>query len=535
MRILVAEPLDPIGVETLETYAEVDIRNGLNREELLSVIGDYDGLVVRSRTKVDAVLLSAADRLRVVGRAGTGVDNIDLDAATRSGVAIVNAPTGNSNAVAEHTITLMLALSRQVCKASSSMKAGRWEKSALMGTEIKGKTLGLIGLGRIARLVASKVRGLGMRVLAFDPYVGAESASSAGVSVASLEDLLKEADYVSVHTPLTADTRHMIGERELALMKPTSFLLNCARGGVVDEQALGHALESGVIAGAALDVYEEEPAIANPLVNLENVIATPHVAGSTFEAQRNVAIDVAEAVLDVLRGRLPKSPVNVPYLAPEAARHLRPYIDLAERMGSFFVQWRGELGDRLELVYSGGLTSYDTRLLTSSFLAGLLKPVCGDEVNVVNASLVAAERGLVVSEARRDSSAPFDSLIAARVPQSQSEASVSGTVIYGQPHLVGLDGFRLDCVAQGYMLVDLHQDRPGIVGSMGSILGEARINISFVQMSRVSRGGGQVMMLGLDDRVPADLIPRFLDIPGVERVRAVALPPFEGHVNGEHD
>ncbi len=533
MKVLVTETLDPSGLRVLRGHADVEVRKGLSPEALRGIIGEYDALVVRSATDVDDALLAAGTRLRVVGRAGTGVDNIDVDAATRRGIVVVNAPTGNSNAVAEQTIALMLSLARRVVPAVNSLRAGRWEKSALQGTEVKGKTLGLLGLGRIARLVAAKVRGLEMQVIAFDPYVGPESAASTGVRMVSLDELLGTADYVSVHTPLTPDTEGLLGARELALMKPSAYLINCARGGIIDEATLAEALSAGRIAGAALDVFAVEPATANPLVGLDRVVATPHLAGSTAEAQANVAVDVARAVVDVLAGRLPENPVNVPYLPADAAALLRPYVDLAERLGSFFVQWRGGLSNRVELTFAGELVEHDTRILTAAFLAGLLRPVCAEHVNLVNATHLAGERGLVTSEVRRPAMEPFDSMIVASFPDEPGEANISGTVIHGEPHLVGLDGQRLDCVAQGHMVVDLHHDRPGIVGTMGRILGEADVNISFVQMSRASKGGAQIMILGLDEEVPAEAMPAFLEVPGVQRVRSVALPGYDGYVNGK--
>lgn len=533
MKILITETLDPRGVELLRERHEADVRKELSPAELRGIIGEYDALVVRSGTDVDAELLTAGCRLRVVGRAGTGVDNVDVDAATRLGIAVVNAPSANSNAVAEQTVAMILALARRIYPAVSSLKAGRWDKGALQGTEVKGKTLGLVGLGRIGRTVAAKVKALEMNVLGFDPYVTPDSAASMGVRLGSLDDVLRESDYISVHTPLTPATRGLIGARELALMRPTAHLVNCARGGIVDEAALREALVAGRIAGAAIDVFEEEPATHNPLVGLDGVIATPHLAGSTAEAQENVAVDVARAVLDVLEGRIPQSPVNVPYLAPEAAARLRPYMDLAERLGSLFMQWRGELGNRLELTYAGVLVEYDTRVLTSAFLAGLLGPSGAEQVNIVNALHVAAERGLTISEVRRGAIEPFDATIVAGFPDVP-DANVAGTVNAGEPYLIGLDGQRLSCLAQGNMIVDLHHDRPGIVGHMGRILGEANINISFAQMSRASRGGQAIMVLGVDECVPTELMPRFLEVPGVQKVRSLSLPPFDGYVNGSH-
>jgi D-3-phosphoglycerate dehydrogenase / 2-oxoglutarate reductase len=336
MKILVTESLGEAGMDVLRAYAPVDVRKGLTPKELLAVIGEYDALVVRSSTKVTAEIIAAGGKLRVVGRAGAGVDNIDVDAATQRGILVVNAPGGNSNAVAEHAITLMLAMARHLYPAIASLKGGKWEKSALEGCEVKGKVLGLVGLGRIGTLVAAKAKGLEMRVLAFDPYASAERAEASGAELASLADLLTRADFVSVHTPLSPETRGLLGAEQLAMMKPTAFIMNCARGGIISEQALREALEARRIAGAALDVFDVEPAVGNALVSLPNVIATPHLGGSTAEAQESVAIDVAHSVVDVLAGRIPAGPVNVPYLPPQAAEFLQPYIDLAQRLGSFF-------------------------------------------------------------------------------------------------------------------------------------------------------------------------------------------------------
>jgi len=527
MSILVTEPLGEAGLAVLREFAEVDLRVGLTPKDLLDLVGGYEALLVRSATKVTAEVIAAGRRLRVVGRAGTGVDNIDVEAATRRGIVVVNAPTGNSNAVAEHTIALMLSLARHLYPAVSSLKAGRWEKRSLEGCEVKGKTLGLVGLGRIGALVASKARGLEMRIIAFDPYTSHDKAASCGVELVSLDGLLTEADFVSVHTPLTAETRGLLGTEQLAKLKPSAYVLNCARGGIIDEQALKSALEEKRIAGAALDVFEVEPAVGNVLLNLPSVIATPHLAASTVEAQENVSIDVAHSVVDVLAGRIPAGPVNMPYLPPKAAEFLYPYIGLAQRLGSFFIQWRGELAGKIELIYEGQLCDYDARLLSGAFLAGLLAPISEEPVSIVNAGQVAEERGLVISEVRRGRREHFDNLITAHFPEALEELGISGTIIQGEPHLVGLDGYRLDCVAQGRMLVDLHVDRPGIVGSMGMLLGQAGINISFVQMSRVSRGGSQIMILGLDEEVLASLLPSFSGVANVRRVRMVTLPPLQ--------
>ena len=530
MRILVTEKLNASGLDVLAGFADVDVKSGLSPEELASVVDGYDALVIRSRTNVDASIIQAGKSLKVIGRAGVGVDNIDVEAATLRGITVVNAPTGNSNAVAEQTLALMLALARNICPAVTSLKAGRWEKSSLEGTEVKGKTLGLVGLGRIARLVAAKARALEMKVIAFDPFVAPEKAESMNVRMMDLNELMQEADYISVHTPLTPDTAGMISTAELALMKPTAYVINCARGGIIDEKALYEALSNHVIAGAALDVYEKEPAVGNPLIDLPNVLCTPHLAASTAEAQENVARDVAQAVVDVLDGRIPESPVNMPYLPPGVMEQLVPYIDLAERLGAFFMQWRGDLLNRLELTFTGKLADYDTRILTSAFLVGLLRNVSADDINLINAMVIARERGLSISQVRGGDFEPFGTCIRAQFPEASEISNISGAMMSGEPHLIELDGQRLNCLAQGQMLVDLHYDRPGIVGRMGQILGQANVNISFAQMSRSQKGGGAIMILGLDERVPDGLLPEFLQVPNVQRVRAVTLPAYEGYM-----
>ncbi len=529
MRILVTETIGKPGLDILAGCGQLDVVKNPSPEALIEMIPAYEALIVRSRTKVTADVLEAGTNLKVVGRAGTGVDNIDLDAATKQGVFVVNAPTGNSNAVAEHTIALMLALARRIHPAVHSLKQGRWEKSSLQGHEVLGKTLGLIGLGRIGSLVASKAKGLDMRVIAHDPYASPERAASSGVELVSLDTLLSEADFLSVHTPLTPQTKGLVDAEKLALLKPTAYVINCARGGIVDEAALEAALREERIAGAALDVFEQEPATEHPLVGLPNVVATPHVGASTNEAQENVAKDVALSVKDVLEGRMPANPVNVPYLPPQAADFLAPYIDLAERLGSLFLQWRGELADTVELIYDGDLCEHDTQVLTSAFLAGLLTPAYSEPVNIVNVQRLAAERGLVTSEMRRGHTRIAGNLITARYPKADSDQNISGTMVQDEPHLVALDSQRLDCVLQGNMLLDLHHDRPGIVGRMGLILGERDINISFVQMSRVHRGGPSIMILGLDDPADEAIMEQVVEVPNVQRVRMVSLPTLPGY------
>lgn len=524
MRVLITETLALAGLTYLRDRAEVDVRTGLSADELCTAIGQYDALVVRSSTDVNEALVCAGHNLKVVGRAGTGVDNIDVDAATERGIMVVNAPTGNNNAVAEHTLAMVLALARHLYPAVASLKQGRWDKRSLQGIEVKGRVMGVIGLGHVGTLVAEKAKGMDMQVVAFDPYITPGKAASMGVEMLDLESLLQRADFVSVHVPLTDKTRCLLDAQKLALLKSTAFVINCARGGIVDEEALKRALQSHHIAGAALDVFESEPAPDPELVCLENVLATPHVGAATEEAQEQVALDVARGVIDVLEGRLPASPVNVPYVAPQAAEHLRPFIDLAHRLGMLYIQWRGVLNERIELVYGGEICEYDTRILTSAFLAGLLMPVNAEPVNVVNARRMAGRHGLVVTETSRGRGERYGDLITARTPGAEP-MNISGTIIQGVPYVVSIDSQPLSFEAQGHVLIDLHIDQPGIVGALGQLLGDQGINISFAQLGREKQGGMSLMALGLDEEAPRCIIPAMLGIPSIKRVRAISLPP----------
>lgn len=528
MRVLVTETLEAGGMALLREHAEVDVRKNPSPDELAAMIGEYDALVVRSRTQVTRALLSSCSRLKVIGRAGTGVDNIDVEAATEQGIIVVNAPTGNSNAVAEQTIAMILMMARKLYQAIASLKAGRWEKNTLQGFEVKSKVLGLVGLGRIGSLVASKAKGLEMRVVAFDPYTSPERAASSGIELLPLDELLRTADFVSVHTPLTSETEGLINAEKLALMKSSAYLVNCARGGIINEADLKAALAAGTIAGAALDVFAVEPVTDTELVSLPNLLATPHLGASTIEAQESVSLDVAQSVIDVLEGRMPSSPVNLPYMPPKMASFIMPYMDLAERMGSFFIQWRGELPGKIELTYEGDLVDCDTRLLTAAFLAGLLKPVSDAPINSINALVFAQQRGLIVSEVRGGQAEVHNNVITASFPGC-GDANIAGTIIQEEPHLVALDSQRLDAVLQGHMLVDVHQDRPGFVGRIGQTLGSANINISFAQLSRSSRGGVSIMILGLDDEVPPAMAAQLAQIPEVARVRHVKLKELDGY------
>jgi D-3-phosphoglycerate dehydrogenase len=523
MKVLVTEPLDGVGLACLQDDCQVDVRLKLDEAELLAAIPEYDALIVRSATQVTAQVLTAGDRLKVVGRAGTGVDNIDLEAATRQGVVVVNAPTSNTVAVAEHTMAMMLCLARHIPLANSLAHAGRWEKKGLMGTELRDKTLGLVGLGRVGTAVAHRARAFEMRLLAYDPFVSPERAAQMDVELVDLNTLLAQADYVSLHSPCTERTRGMIGAPQLALIKPGAYLINCARGGLIDEEALAAALTSGTLAGAALDVYVDEPSIPQAFQDCPNVILTPHLGASTREAQSEAAAEVVREVMAVLNGQAPRYPVNTAALPSEELIFLRPYLDLATRMGHLYAQLAANNLTHIELEYAGEITAHDTGLLTAAILAGILAETGHGHVNMVNARLVAKELGFALATVSSDDSQGFSGLVTLRTRTTRAQRELSGSVIRNQPHILRIDGNWLDFVPEGHFLIDEHLDRPGIVGRMGTVLGDAGVNISFVQLGREAKGGVAVMVLGLDEAVRGELLAQVRALPDIRSAHAVNL------------
>ena len=523
MKVLITESFSEEGKAILAQYATVDVKTGLAEDALIEIIGQYEALVVRSATQVNSRVIGAGKRLLVIGRAGTGIDNIDIEAATRHGVIVVNAPTGNATAVAEHTLALMLALARNVPQADCSLKAGKWDKKKLEGIEVRGKTLGIIGLGRAGSAVAKRAQGLEMSVIAYDPFVTQDYATRMGVTLVSFERLLSESDFISLHAPVTEQNRGMIGERELAQMKPTVRLINCARGDLVDEDALLQALQSEKITGAALDVFTIEPPLESPLLRHPRVIVTPHLGASTREAQQNVAIETAEQVVAVLRGEPPRYPVNAPPLSADDLTELSPYLDLGQRLGAFYATVAAHNLNSLELSYSGEVAEKNTDIITASVLTGLLLPVVEEPVNRINATLIARERGWVISE--RKSSAPenFTNLITMTVETSAGTRLVAGTIMRREPHIVRIDDYWLDFVPKGHLLISEHLEGPGIIGRVGMAVGDAGINISFIQLGRQARGGTGLMVLGLDDPVTSDLLESMHQLPSIRNTRAISF------------
>jgi D-3-phosphoglycerate dehydrogenase len=519
-RVLVADPLAEDGIARLRAAADVEVRTRLPESELVAAVGEFDALVVRSETKVTAAVLAAGRRLRVVGRAGVGVDNIDVAFATGRGILVVNAPRGNIIAAAEHTIGLLLALARNIPQADASVRRGEWQRSRYTGVEIRGKTLGLVGLGNIGSEVAKRAQGLEMEVIAFDPAVPAERAEQFNVALVDLRELFRRADFISIHAPLVEGTRNLVDADVLAEARPSARLVNAARGGIVDEAALYDALAGGRLAGAASDVFLSEPIGESPLLTLPNFIATPHIAASTLEAQTSVAFDVAEEVLAVLRGEVPRHAVNAPSLPPEEMAFLRPYAVLAERLASLHVQLESGRVSRLELEYRGEVAERDVAVVTAAAVSGLLQPFTEERINAVNARLVARSRGLELVE-RRTPEGPDG--YGARLTLRADGLELEGAVVAGEPRLTRIGAFRMDLVPEGRYLVSRHADRPGVVGRIGTILGESDINIAAMQVGRATPRGQAMMLLNVDEPVGEAVLERLRGVFGMADLRYVEL------------
>jgi D-3-phosphoglycerate dehydrogenase len=536
-KVLVADPVAAEGVAYLRGFADVDERHGLSAAALVAIIPQYDALVVRSETRVTADVIGAGVRLRIIARAGVGVDNIDVEAATRRGVIVVNSPTGNIAAAAEHTVAMLLALARHIPAADAALREGRWERSRFVGTEVRGKTLGIVGLGKVGAEVARRAgeRGLGMRLIAADPYASPETARKLNVELMSLEDLLPQADFVTLHTALTGGTRGLIGADELVRMKPSARIINCARGGIVDEAALLEALQAERIAGAALDVFSQEPPKDDPTISAliahPRVVATPHLGASTEEAQVSVAVDVAEQIGEVLRGGSPSSAVNAPLILPDAMNQLQPWLALVERLGRLYTQLHPGPLHRAELSISGEIATYDTRPLTAALIKGLLESISEAHVNLVNAPVLAKDWGLEVTESRSTTAEQYANLVTLRVSADGPETPpsvLSATITWGEERVVRVDRYATDFVPRGHLLIARNLDRPGMIGRVGTILGEAGVNISHMDVGPVagtnkSQGGEALMVLALDNGVPAEALERIHQSPGIFAITSVVL------------
>ncbi len=525
-RVLISDNLSPRAREIFaERGVEVDFEPELGKDKALlrKVIGRYDGLAVRSATKVSDKVIAAGERLKVIGRAGIGVDNIDVRAATKRGIIVMNTPYGNSITTAEHAIALMMALARQIPAANASTHAGKWEKSRFMGVELFGKTLGIIGCGNIGANVAERAQGLKMKVIAYDPFLSGERALEIGVERVDLDTLLARADFISLHAPLTDQTRNILDARALEKTKPGVRIINCARGGLISEEALKAGLEAGHIAGAALDVFAVEPATENPLFGMENVICTPHLGAATTEAQENVAIQIAEQMSDYLLNGAVTNALNSPSISAEEAPRLKPFIELAEQLGSFAGQLTrtGLKGAKIE--YCGEVADMNTRALTSAALAGLLRPLLS-EVNMVSAPAVAAERGIAIDDVRQTQRGVFDSYIRLTVRTETQERSVAGTVFSdGKPRIIQIKGINLEAELGPHMLYITNEDKPGFIGALGTLLGESGVNIATFHLGRDRRGGDAIALIEVDEPLEESLLKEIEALPQVRQAAALSF------------
>jgi len=524
-RVLVADPLSAAGVDLLRRHdLTVDVRTKQNPSDLLAMIPQYDALIVRSGTQVTADLLAAATRLKIVVRAGVGVDNIDIPAATELGILVANAPLGNVVAAAEHTIGLLFALARHIPQAYMAMQSGLWDRKRFMGVEVRNKVLGSLGLGRVASEVARRAHGLGMKVVAYDPYVPPEYAERLNVELVALDEVFRRADFLTLHMPLTLETRNLVNAQRLALLKPTAYLINCARGGIVDAAALVDALRERRLAGAALDVYEHEPLPADsPLRGLPNLVLTPHLGGSTTEAQDQVAVDAAQQVLTALAGTPPRYVLNAPLLPATGSDLLLSYVDVAERLGRFLRAFAGTHLERLEVMVCGELADYDLTYLRAGALKGLLAGIVGQRVTLFNALHIAEQRGLRVSEQKEANCPEYSSLLRCRVTAGDRQWQVAGVSWQGRPTIVEVDDFWVTFPAEGRFVLVRHHDRPGTIGRVGSLLGAADVNVSFMHVGRKARRGEAVMVLGVDEEVPNALQAQILALPNTYWVKFLAM------------
>ena len=520
MKVLVADPIAEEGIELLRQHTEVTTKTGLKPEELKTEIGDYDALVVRSQTQVPAEVIESGEKLRVIGRAGVGTDNIDVDAATKRGIVVVNAPTSNTVSAAEHTIALMLALARNIPQANSQLKSGKWQREKLVGTELRNKTLGIIGIGNVGSEVAKRAQAFEMRVIAHDPFVSTDYARHLNVALVSLDQLFKEADFVTLHTPLTQATKKLIGSKELAKLKPTARIINCARGGLIDEKALLSSIKQGKTAGAAIDVFATEPLTDSSLFKSDKIIVTPHLGASTIEAQSSAAKDIAEEVLAVLQGRFSRYAVNAPHVSPE----LIPFIKAASLVGSLTSQLMEGQISSMHIKYSGEITNYDCGPITTATVSGLLQPASEERINLVNVGFIVAQRGLKISEEKEAICQNYSNLLTLRVNTEVGTTTISGAVRDAETHIVQVNDFWMDIVPTGgYFLFCNHLDQPGLVGAIGDITGKADINISSMHLSRLKPRGQALMILALDEPLAEEQRKEILAIPGIYTARAVKL------------
>lgn len=526
-KILVSDKLSPQGLEILKNGGlEVDFKSGLSPDELKKIISSYDGWVIRSGTKVTPELIDAATRLKVIGRAGIGVDNVDLPSASRKGIVVMNTPSGNAVTTAEHAIAMMFAVSRKIPQATASMRSGLWEKTKFMGSELCNKVLGVVGVGNIGKIVADRALGLKMKVIGYDPFLSVEAAEKMGIELVELEALFKRADYISVHTPLTDKTKGLIDKAAFAKMKKGVYIINCARGGIVSEADLVQALKEGIVAGAALDVFEKEPPSKDdPLLKLDQVIFTPHLGAATDEAQENVALEVAEQIVDYFKNGTIRNAVNFPSITAEALKYLQPYLSLAEKLGSLQGQLISKLPKEVTIEYKGEIAERSLAPVTIAFLKGFLSCMMSDVlVNYVNAPVIAKERGLKVVEAKVRQQEDYASLLTITLKENGKSHSVAGT-IFGRtnPRLVKMEGFDLEAVPEGKILVVRNYDKPGVIGNVGTLLGQNKVNISRMQLGLEKGNTEAIALYNVEGDVTPEVIGKLEKLPNIISVKQVIL------------
>lgn len=523
MRILVSDPLSEQGLAILGEHFTVDVLTKLSEEELIKKIADYDALVIRSGTQVTRKVIEAANKMKIIGRAGVGVDNVDVEAATEKGIIVTNAPEGNMLSAAEHTIAMMMGLARNIPQANASLKSKKWERNKFMGVEVNGKTLGVIGLGRIGAEVAKRAQGLNMNILAYDPFISEEKAKELGVELTTVHEIVKAADFITVHTPLTKETRNIIDKREFGMMKGNARIINCARGGIINEEALAEALQSGRIAGAAVDVFVNEPPFDSPLLGCDNLIATPHLGASTEEAQINVAVSVAEEIVSVLNGGIAKNAINIPSVKPDVMAVLAPYIQLAETMSKACAQLLGKNYERIEIFYQGEIAGKDTRPVTVAAVKGMLQVALGSAVNYVNANSLAKSRKVEVIESKSQTSDEFASSIKVRITKGSESQSITGTVVGNAAKIIGINEERVDLAPSGYIIVVKHVNKPNVIGPCCIVLGKNNINISGMQVGRVPIGQVTIMALNVDSEVSDAILKEMQSVEGIIDAKLIKL------------
>lgn len=525
-KVLISDPLSEDGIFPLRQAEgfEIVVDTDLTPDQLKDRIKGFDALLVRSQTTVTKELLESADQLKIIGRAGVGVDNIDLDAATEKGIIVVNAPDGNTNSAAEHTVAMMMAMARKIPQAFNSLKNNKWDRKSFLGVELKNKTLGIIGLGRIGAEVAKRAKGQRMSVIAYDPFLTEDIAKKLGIEIGTVDEVLAAADFITVHTPLLKETRRMINKEAFEKMKDGVQIINCARGGIIDEDALYDAIESGKVAGAALDVFEEEPFLDHKLLTLPQVIATPHLGASTIEAQESVAVDVSRDVVNFLTIGSVRNPVNLPSVSRDVLAKIEPFFDLSEKLGMFLSQLQNSVINEINIHYAGELANYDVRALTRNTVKGLLKRNLGETVNDVNAKLLADRYGIKVNEQKTTTAKGFLNLITVEVITTKGIRKVSGTLLNGLgPRIVKVDDYVVDAIPKGHLLFIRHIDQPGAIGRVGTLLANEDINIASMQVGRSAEGGDAIMMLTVDHHVETDSIKRIKEVKNIHDAKAIDL------------